>query len=93
MALSSICTACSSPADCVIEPGIHPEPTNWLGDANLADVCHQDVQVLRYVNAHEDPASVSIAELNAIHAVQGMAIPLQVDASDTWIVEAIARPR
>ncbi len=78
--------------DCVIEPGIHPEPTNWLGDANLADVCLPDVQVLRYVNVHEDPSSVSIAiELTAIHAVQGMAIPLQVEASDTRIVEAITR--
>jgi hypothetical protein len=80
--------------DCVIEPGIHSEPTNWLGDANLADVCRPDVQVLRYVNVHEDPSSVSLAiELNAIHAVQGMAIPLQIDASDTRIVEAIARLR
>jgi hypothetical protein len=80
--------------DCVIEPGIHPEPTNWLGDANLADVCRPDVQVLRYVNVHEDPSNVSIAiELNAIHAVQGMAMPLQIDASDTRIVEAIARLR
>ena len=80
--------------DCLIEPGIHPEPTNWLGDADLAEVCRPDVQVLRYVNVHEDPSSVSIAiALNAIHAVQGMAIPLQVDKSDTRIVEAIARLR
>ncbi len=80
--------------DCVIEPGIHPELTNWVGDANLADLCRPDVQVLRYVNVHEDPSSVSIAiELNAIHAVQGMAIPLQVDASDARVVEAIARLR
>jgi hypothetical protein len=79
---------------CVIEPGIHPEPTDWLGDANLADVCRPDVQVLRYVNVHEDPSSVSIAiKLNAIHAVQGMAIPLQVDASDARVVEAIVRLR
>lgn len=80
--------------DCVIEPGIHPEPTNWLGDANLADVCRPGVQVLRYVNVHEDPSSVSLAiELNAIQAVQGMAIPLQVEASGTRIVEAVARLR
>jgi hypothetical protein len=80
--------------DCVIEPGIHPEPTNLLGDANLADVCRPDVQVLRYVNVHEDPSSVSIAiELSAIHAVQGMAIPLQVEASDVQVVQAIARLR
>jgi hypothetical protein len=80
--------------DCVIEPGIHPEPTNWLGDANLVDVCRPEVQVLRYVNVHEDPSSVSIAiELNAIHAVQGIAIPLQVCTSDPRIIEAIARLR
>jgi hypothetical protein len=81
-------------ADCVIEPGIHPEPTNWLGDTNLADVCRPGVQVFRYGNVHEDPSSVSLAiELNAVHAVQGMAIPLHVETSDTRIVEAIARLR
>lgn len=80
--------------DCVIEPGIQREPTNWIGDANLADVCRPGVQVLRYVNVHEDPSSVSLAiELNAIHGVQGIAIPLQVEASDTRIVEAVARLR
>jgi hypothetical protein len=79
---------------CVIEPGVHPEPTNWLGDAHLSDVCGQGVHVLRYVNVHEDPSSVSIAtELNAIHAVQRIAIPLLVDPDDRWILEAVARLR
>lgn len=25
-------------SDCVIEPGVHPEPTNFVGDADLADM-------------------------------------------------------
>lgn len=79
-------------SDCVIEPGVHAEPTNWLGDAQLADVCTPHVQAFRYVNVHEDPSSVSLAiDLSAIHAVQGIAVPLPVDPANTWVLEATAR--
>ena len=71
---------------------MHQEPTDWLGDAHLADVCAPGSNVLRYVNVHEDPSSVSLAlEPSAVRAVQRTPIPLAVDASDRWIVDANKR--
>ncbi|GAC1381846.1 MAG: hypothetical protein NVSMB48_10740 [Marmoricola sp.] len=78
--------------DCVIEPGVHKEPTNWLGDAYLAEVCSRATNVLRYVNVHEDQSGVSLAiELPAIDAVQRTPIPMTVDESNPWIVNATKR--
>lgn len=78
--------------DCVIEAGVHKEPTNWVGDAYLADVCGPGVNVYRYVNVHEDPSGVSLAvDPTAIHAVQSIPIPLPVDGAHPWIVDATAR--
>lgn len=78
--------------DSVIEPGVHEEPTNFVGDAYLSDVCSPGVNALRYVNVHEDPSSVSLAvELDAIHAVQGVSIPLPVEPTDPWVLHATER--
>ena len=77
---------------CVIEPGVHQEPTDWVGDAHLADVCAPGSNVLRYVNVHEDQSNVSLAlEPTAVRAVQKTPIPLAVDTSDRWIVDATKR--
>lgn len=79
-------------SDCVIEPGVHPEPTDWVGNAYLGEVCAPGSTVLRYVNAHEDPSSVSLAlEPAAIRAVQRVPIPLTVDAGEPWVLDATAR--
>lgn len=78
--------------DCVIEPGVHQEPTNWVGDAYLSEVCSADTTVFRYVNVHEDKSSVSLAVgARAIRAVQRIAIPLAFDRSSQWIAEATHR--
>lgn len=78
--------------NCVTEPGVHKEPTNWVGDTYLADVCTPGTNVLRYVNVHEDQSSVSLAiEPSAVRAVQKIPIPLAVDVSDPWIVSATQR--
>lgn len=78
--------------DCVVEPGLHREPTNWVGDAHLADVCSPGTTVLRYINVHEDQSGVSLAiEPSAVLAVQRIPIPLTADASDPWIVNANQR--
>ena len=69
--------------DCAIEPGIHKEPTDWMGDAHLEGKCGPGVNVLRYVNVHEDQSSVSLAiEISAVWRVQSIPIPLPVDADD-----------
>ncbi|MFT3862388.1 hypothetical protein [Micropruina sp.] len=78
--------------NCVIEPGVHKEPTNFVGDAYLAEVCAPGTNVFRYVNVHEDASSVSLAiEPDAVRAVQGIPIPLAVDATDPWVTDATAR--
>lgn len=77
---------------CVIQPGVHREPTNFVGDAHLAEDCPPEINVLRYVNVHEDPSRVSLAvEPIAIHSVQRVSLPLFVDATDPWVLNAIAR--
>lgn len=78
--------------DCVIEPGVHSEPTDFVGDAQLADECGPDVNVLRYVNVHEDPSNVSLAiEIDAVWRVQSIQIPLAVHADDPELRAATAR--
>jgi hypothetical protein len=73
---------------CVIEPGVHKEPTDWVGDAYLSE----GTTVLRYVNVHEDKSSVSLAIApQAMRAVQRITIPLAIDRSHPWIVEATQR--
>jgi hypothetical protein len=78
--------------DCVIELGVHKEPTNWVGDAYLSEVCSAGATVFRYLNVHEDKSNVSLAiEAHAIRAVQRIAIPLEIDRSNPWIAEATQR--
>ena len=75
-----------------IEPGVHEEPTSWLGDAYLKEVCAPGTRVLRYVNVHEDKSTVSLGiQTQAIRAVQGIAIPLAINRSLPWIVDATQR--
>jgi hypothetical protein len=75
-----------------IEPGVHKEPTNWVGDVQLAKVCAPGINTFRYVNTHEDPSSISLAvTLDAIVAVQAMPISLAVDATHPWVTAAAAR--
>lgn len=77
---------------CSIHPGIEQEPTNWLGDAYLADVCSPETTVFRYVNVHEDPSGVSLAiEPAAVLAVQRISIPLAGDPADPWVASATQR--
>ncbi|MCK0441291.1 hypothetical protein MUG78_17975 [Gordonia alkaliphila] len=78
--------------DCVIEPGIHREPTDFVGDAQLAGKCGPGVNALRYVNVHEDPSNVSLAiEIDAVWRVQTIPIPLAVDADDSELSAATER--
>jgi hypothetical protein len=75
-----------------IEPGVHPEPTNFVGDVQLAEICAAGIDIFRYVNTHEDPSSISLAvRLDAILAVQVIPIPLAVDAAHSWVSAAAAR--
>ncbi len=75
-----------------IEPGVHPERANIMGDVQLAELGAAGSDILRYVNTHEDPSSVSLAvRLEAILAVQVLPIPLPVSAGDAWVSAAATR--
>jgi hypothetical protein len=79
-------------SDAVLEPGVHREPTNFVGDVELSDICAPGVDVYRYVNTHEDPSSVSlVVSVSAIHAVQRISIPLPIGAAHPWVTDAEAR--
>lgn len=78
--------------DANIEPGVQKDSADWMGDVQLAEVCAPGTEALRYVNTHEDPSSVSLAVTpDAIQAVQGMPVPLAVDAAHPWVRAAAAR--
>ena len=80
--------------DAVIEPGVHKEPTNFVGDVQLSEICAPGVNTFRYINTHEDPSSISLAvTLDAIQAVQGIPIPLPVSATHPWVNTASSRLR
>lgn len=75
-----------------IKADAHAEPTNFVGDVQLADIGAPDIDVFRYVNTHEDPSSISLAvSINAILAVQVITIPLAADAVQPWVSESSAK--
>lgn len=67
------------------------DPSNWLGDVWLDEICPPEAEAVRYVNFHEDPGGLSLAiKPSAIRATQRLAIPLPV-VDDTWIRDAVTR--
>ncbi|USR78814.1 hypothetical protein [Arcanobacterium pinnipediorum] len=60
-----------------IEPGIHCEPTNLVGDALPKEFLSPGHSVYRYVNEHEDEGSISLAlTADAITSVSSIRIPV-----------------
>ncbi|HET7415659.1 MAG TPA: hypothetical protein VFI97_08200 [Arthrobacter sp.] len=79
-------------SNAAIEPGVHKETTNLVGDVQITEVCAPGVNTFRYVNTYEDPSSISLAvTLHAIQAVQSIPVPLPVDAAHPWVCAASAR--
>lgn len=75
----------------VVREGWLVDPSDWLGDVVLAEVCPSGVDVTRYLNHHEDPGGISLAlGRDAIAGVQRVPVPL-TDAWDAgWVREAVA---
>lgn len=67
------------------------DPSNWLGDVVLDEVCPPGVDVARYLNYHEDPGGLSLAlGREAIDGVQRVAVPLLDSWDVDWVGEAAA---
>lgn len=78
--------------DIVLQDGCGPEVVDFMGDAALSDVCAPGIDAVRYVNAHEDPGSISLAlGRSAIEAVQGIRVPTPTDIVPAWHSSAVER--
>lgn len=66
------------------------DPSNFVGDVVLNEVCSPGTDVARYLNYHEDPGALSLAlGRTAIDSTQRVAIPLPSKEKPPWVVEAI----
>jgi hypothetical protein len=76
----------------VIDPGWTTDPSNFVGDVHLDDLCSPEVEAVRYVNYHEDPGGLSFAiRPSAIGTTQRLAIPLAPRPDEPWIVDTAER--
>lgn len=77
--------------DVVVREGWVIDPSNWLGDVVLDEVCPPGIDVARYLNYHEDPGGLSLAlGRDAIAGVQQVPLPLPGDGMDDWARGAVA---
>lgn len=75
----------------VVREGWLIDPSDFVGDVVLDEVCPPGVDVARYLNYHEDPGGLCLAlGREAIAGVQQVPVPLP-DAWDAdWVREAVA---
>lgn len=67
------------------------DPSNFVGDVVLDEVCPPGVDVARYLNYHEDPGGVSLAlGRDAIASVQRVTLPLPEALDEDWVRDALA---
>ncbi|WP_369044036.1 hypothetical protein [Streptomyces sp. Midd1] len=75
----------------VVRAGWLVDPSNFVGDVVLDEVCPQGVDVARYLNYHEDPGGLSLAlGRDAIASVQRIAVPLPDAWDGGWVRDAVA---
>jgi hypothetical protein len=75
----------------VVRDGWLIDPSNFVGDVALAEVCPNGVDVARYLNYHEDPGGLSVAlGRDAIASVQRVAVPVANAWDDQWVCDAAA---
>lgn len=66
------------------------DPSDFVGDVVLDEVCPPGIDVARYLNYHEDPGGLSLAlGRHAIAGVQRVAIPLPDAWDDGWVREMV----
>ena len=75
----------------IVRQGWLVDPSNWLGDVVLDDVCPPGVDVARYLNYHEHPGGLSLAlGRGAIADVKQVAVPFSDGWDSVWVREAAA---
>lgn len=73
-------------SDIVVGAGWLIDPSDFVGDVNLAEVCPPGVDVARYLNYHEDPGGLSLAlGRGAIASTQQLAMPPLTNLDEDWI--------
>lgn len=73
----------------VVRSGWLVDPSNFVGDVVLAEVCPPGIDVARYLNYHEDEGGISLAlGRDAILAVQRVAVPLPEHGGGDWVQRA-----
>lgn len=66
------------------------EPTDFLGNVRLRLLSEKGFRVVRYVNVHEQPGSISLAVVpSVITHVQTLAIPLSLDTRESAVSREI----
>lgn len=65
------------------------DPANFVGDVVLDEVCPPGIDVVRYLNYHEDPGGLSLVlGRSAIGSVQRIAVPLLGAEDADWVPDA-----
>jgi hypothetical protein len=66
------------------------DPSNFVGDVVLDEVCPPGIDVARYLNYHENPGALSLAlGRAAIASTQQIAIPPLFSGDPDWIATAV----
>jgi hypothetical protein len=66
------------------------DPSDFVGDVMLDEVCPPGVDVARYLNYHEDPGGLSLAlGRDAIAGVQRVAVPLADAWDENWVHDTV----
>jgi hypothetical protein len=74
--------------DVVVRDGWLVDPSNFMGDVMLSEVCPAGVDVARYLNVNEDPGGISLAlGRSAIASTQRIAVPRLEAANPRWVRE------
>ncbi len=75
----------------IVREGWLIDPSNFIGDVVLDEVCPPGIDVARYLNYHEDPGGLSLAlGRDAIANVQRTAVPFPGAWVDGWMRDAAA---
>ena len=74
----------------IVREGWIIDPSNFVGDVALNEICPPGIDVSRYLNHHEDPGGISLAlGRPAIDYIQQLEIP-PLDAADAnWVAYAV----